>query len=122
LSRLNWGGLLIGATAGLGSAAALSVILFAVGLRFGESAGGDVVFALVQFVGLLVAGFVGGRFSPGDAPAQTTHGAISALLLFGLTAAIAMAAGSDVATLAILGGGVVALVLGSAGGALSVRR
>jgi hypothetical protein len=122
VSRLNWGGLIIGAIAGLGLAAALSVIPFALGWRLGTSPGGDAVFAMVQFCGLVAAGYVGGRFSPGTASSQVTHGAVAALVLFGLAAAIAMAAGSDVAFLAVAGGGIVALVLGSAGGVLSARR
>jgi hypothetical protein len=122
VGRLNWGGLAIGTITGLGTAAALSVVLFASGLRLGESVAGDILFAFVQFTGLVVAGYIGGRFSPGSASSQTSHGAIAALLLFAVSTAIALAAGSDAATVTIVGGGIVALVLGSAGGALSARR
>ena len=122
MGRLNWGGLLIGAIAGLGLAAAASIVLFALGLRFGESAGGDTVFALVQFGGLLVSGFVGARFSPGTPSSQTRHGSLAALLLFAVSTAIALGAGSDISVFALVAGGVVALILGSAGGALAVRN
>ena len=122
MGRLNWGGLAIGAIAGLGLAAALSIVLFAFGVRFGDSGGADATFALVQFFGLIAAGYVGGRFSPGTAPVQTSHGALSALVLFAISAFIGLAAGSDIAVLAIVGGGIVALVMGSVGGALSARR
>jgi len=108
--------------AGLGIAAALSVVLFAIGLRFGESPGGDVLFAMVQFLGFVAAGLVGGRFAPGTAAHQVTHGALAAILLFAVSAGIALAAGRDIAFAAVVGGGVVALVMGSVGGVLSVRR
>ena len=121
MGRLNWGGLVIGAIAGLGVAAAVSVVLFIFGLRLGESTGGDILFALVQFGGLLAAGFVGARFSPGAPSLQTTHGALAALLFFAVSAAIALGSGSNISVFALVAGGVVALILGSAGGALAVR-
>ena len=122
LGRLNWGGLLAGVVAGLGAAAAISVVLFAFGVRVGESAGGDAFFAAIQLAALVAAGYVGGRFSPGTASMQASHGALAGLLLFAVSAAIALAAGSDLSLLAALGGGTVALVLGSVGGTLSARR
>lgn len=122
LGRLNWGGIAFGAMAGLGAAAALSVVLFALGLRLGESPGADTAFAIVQFFGLMAAGYVSGRFAVGGGQWQSLHGALAALVLFAVSAAIGLAAGSDIGIAAVLGGGIVALVLGSAGGALSIRR
>ncbi len=122
LDRLNWGGIAFGAMAGLGAAAAASVALFAVGLRFGESPGSDAAFAIVQFLGLVAAGFVGGRFAPGTPAHQVTHGAVAGIVLFAVSAGIALATGRDIGVAAVVSGGVVALVLGSVGAVLSVRR
>ncbi len=122
LGRLNWGGIAFGAMAGLGAAAAVSVALVAVGLRFGESPSNDAAFASVQFLGLVAAGFVGGRFAPGTPSYQVTHGALAGIALFAVSAGIALATGRDIGFAAVVGGGAVALVLGSVGAVLSVRR
>lgn len=122
LGRLNWGGIAFGAMAGLGAAAALSVVLFALGLRLGESPGADTAFAMVQFLGLMAAGYVSGRFAPGTPAHQVAHGALAGLVLFAASAAIALATGRDIGFAAVVGGGVVALVLGSVGAVVAVRR
>jgi hypothetical protein len=97
--------------AGLG----LSLVVFVVlGLTIGV---GDVTQILLQYASLVVAGFIAGRFAAGE---RVLHGSLAALILFVIAAAISLAA-TDPApgalTLAIFG--VVAALLGSAGGALA---
>jgi hypothetical protein len=97
--------------AGLG----LSLIVFVVlGLTIGV---GDVTQILLQYFSLLAAGFVAGRLTTRD---RVLHGSLAALLLFVVAAGISLAATDPppgVLTLGVFG--VVAALLGSAGGALA---
>ncbi len=119
MSRINWGGALIGAFAGLGATAVGAVILFASGLRVGSSTLSDAAFVLVQLGGQLGAGFVGGRFGR---PSEAFHGALSALTLFAVTALISLGGGARPGPVLLFTGGLVALGVGSAGGVLGARR
>lgn len=119
MTKVNWGGVLIGAAAGLGIVAALAIVLFTLGIRPGDSNAEDAAFILVQFFGQLSAGFVGGRFG---GAAEAYHGSLAALAMFGATALISSAGGSSPGPVLLLTSGVVALVLGSAGGVLGARR
>lgn len=119
MTKVNWGGVLVGAAAGLGIAAAIAIALFTLGIRPGDSTAEDAVFILVQFFGQLAAGFVGGRFG---GTAEAYHGALAALAMFGVIALISSAGGSSLGPVLLLTSGVVALVLGSAGGVLGARR
>jgi len=93
----------------------LSLVVFVIlGLTIGA---GDVAQILLQYASLVVAGFVGGRFSGRE---RVLHGSMAAMLLFVVAACIALAAldpAPSIVTVVIFG--VVAAVLGSAGGALA---
>lgn len=93
----------------------LSLVVFvALGLTIGIN---GVTQILLQYASLLVAGFIAGRFSSRE---RVLHGSIAALLLFVVAAAISLAAtdpAPGVLTLGVFG--VVAALLGSAGGALA---
>ncbi len=106
---------MVGAAAGLGLTAALAVVLFASGLRTGTS-GGAAMFVFAQFAGQFGAGYVGGRFGR---PLEAHHGAQAALLLFAVTTALSVATGGVAGPLTLLLGGMVALVIGGAGGVLA---
>ena len=99
-----------GLAAGLGS----FIVLGLVGLTQ------VVVLIFLQFLTLVVAGYVAGRFS---LQAATVHGSLAGLLTFLVVGAVSIAGtsqGPSPVELAILG--VVAAVLGAAGGALADRR
>lgn len=115
--RLNWGAVAVGGISGIGAA-----VLLAVPVRL---LGGTEGFAplalliLVGFVGQMVAGYVAGRFAGTD---QAGHGGLAALLAYLVTAAIAIATGQEPPITTLVFSGVVALVLGSAGGVLAAAR
>lgn len=71
----------------------------------------------LQFLALVGAGYVSGRLAGFR---RVFHGGLAALVVFGLTSLIALAVvGGGTSFLALLFSGVVAAVLGSAGGALA---
>ncbi len=107
--------MLVGAAAGLGITAALALALFVAGLR-PDGTGASAAFIFAQFSGQVAAGYVGGRFGR---PLEAYHGSQAALLLFAVTTALTMIAGGAPGPLTILLSGIVALVLGSAGGVLA---
>ena len=119
MPNINWGGVVIGAVAGLGITAALAIVLFAAGVRPGDSTAAQMGFIIVLFAGETIAGFVGGRFGR---PTEAFHGSLSALALFAVFAATSLAAGGEVSPGVVLMSGLVAMVLGTAGGALAMRR
>lgn len=119
MSRVAWGGVLIGALAGLGITAALGIAAFAAGLRVGEGTVVDAAFILIQLFGQFAAGVFGGRF--GGSP-EAWHGALAALLLYSVTAVISLAGGAEAGPFVLGASGLVALVIGSAGGVLGARR
>lgn len=93
----------------------LSLVVFVLlGLTIGVSGVSQI---LLQYASLIVAGFIAGRLTASE---RVLHGSLAALLLFVVAAAISLAAtdpGPGALTLAIFG--VVAALLGSAGGALA---
>jgi len=114
---LNWGAIAVGGIAGIGSAVILAIpVLLVAGT---DGFGGQALLILMGFLGQILAGFVGGLLAGRD---QVLNGGMAALLAYLVTAAIAVATGQEppIATLAI--SGVVALVLGSAGGVLAQAR
>ncbi|MFQ5515970.1 MAG: hypothetical protein ACE5E8_00190 [Acidimicrobiia bacterium] len=113
--RVNWGGVLVGAFAGLGLSAIAATALFVAGLQPSELAS-SVVFIFIQLGGQLVAGYVGGRFGH---PLEAFHGSQAALMLYLVASSFALAAGSDPSVFSLVFGAVVALVLGAAGGVLA---
>ncbi len=106
---------MVGAAAGLGLTAALAILLFAAGART-ASTGGAATFVFAQFAGQFGAGYVGGRFGR---PLEAHHGAQAALVLFAITTALSVATGGGAGPLTLLLGGLVALVIGAAGGVLA---
>lgn len=88
-------------------------------MRIGSSTLGDAAFVLVQFLGEVAAGYVGGRFG---APQEAGHGSLAALTLFAVVAGISLAGGADPGLLALVGGAAVALALGASGGVLAAAR
>jgi putative membrane protein (TIGR04086 family) len=74
----------------------------------------------LQFLGLLTAGYVAGRLAGRD---RVVHGGFAGLAVFAVATVITLAAGSDSASpLVVAFTGVLAAVLGSAGGALAQVR
>lgn len=114
---LNWGSVAVGGIAGIGAAVILAIPVLVVAGSKGF--GGQALLILAGFIGQMVAGYFGGRFAGTD---HALHGGLAALLAYLVTAAIAIATGQDppIATLAF--SGLVALVLGSAGGVLAAAR
>jgi hypothetical protein len=114
---LNWGAIAVGGIAGLGAGVVLAIPVIA---AMGSGGfGAQALLILVGFAGQLIAGFTGGRFA---GRTQAAHGGLAALAVYLVTAAIAIASGADPGVGTLLFSGVVALVLGSAGGILAVGR
>ena len=116
--QVNWGAVAVGGLAGLVAGAVLAGILVALGLAGTDTFGGQSVLMTVAFFAQVLAGFVAARFG-GRHRSPALHGALAAPGLFGVIAAVSIAAGSEpsVATLAF--GAIVAVVLGMAGGVLA---
>jgi hypothetical protein len=119
LSRLNLGAVVVGGMTGLGGGVILALPLFAVGIADANTFGGQAALILVGFVGQVGAGFVATRFAGRD---PGLHGGLAGLILFLAVAALSIAAGSDPPIPTLAFGGVVALLLGSAGGVLAEAR
>jgi hypothetical protein len=103
--------------AALGGAMVLFLVLGIVGvIRHANS----VPILFLQFLTLVAAGYVAGRLAGGD---RVVHGSLAAVAVFGLTSLIGLAiAGGGTSLLVLVFSGVVAAVLGSAGGALAEWR
>jgi hypothetical protein len=115
--RLNWGAVAIGGIAGIGSAVVLAV---PIRLLAGTSGFGPLaLLILVGFAGQMIGGYVAGRFAGTE---QAAHGGLAALLSYLVTAAIAIATGQEPPITTLVFSGVVALVLGSAGGVLAAAH
>ncbi len=107
--------MLIGAAAGLGCTAVLAVLLFVAGLRT-DATGETAVYIFAQFTGQFFAGVVGGRLGR---PHEVYHGSQAALALYATTAILTLAAGGSPGPAVLALSGVVALVIGAAGGVLA---
>lgn len=104
--------------AGLGFALFAFLILGIVGLVGRDKS--EVPLIFVQYLGLLVAGFIGGRFSEGSGVLQ---GSIAAIMLFFVSVLISIAISTVRPSAgAILLLGVTATIVGSAGGALAEAK
>jgi hypothetical protein len=100
--------------AALGGAMALFLLLGVVGII--DDANSVPLFFL-QFLALVAAGYVAGRLA---GYRRVIHGGLAALAVFGITSLIALAVvGGGTSFFVLLFSGVVAAVLGSAGGALA---
>ncbi len=110
----SWGAIVLGAMAGLGLSLSVFLVLAATGIV--DDSGEQAILVFVQFLGLLVAGFVAGRLG-GGTPAL--DGGLAGMTAFVIAVAISVAAGASLGVGAIVLLGVVAAVLGSAGGVLA---
>ncbi len=111
---LNWGGIAIGAAVGI---AVSLVVNLAVGIVLAQP---PVLSILIHLAATVFAGYVAGRFAPDGTAA--VNGGIAGLLIFLFVGVIALlaATGPNPIELAMLG--LVAAVLGSAGGVIADRR
>jgi hypothetical protein len=100
--------------AGLGAGLALFIVFGIVGLTQ------TVVLVFLQFLTLMIAGFVAGRFAHGPAAVDGSLAGLLAFLVMGSVAIAGTSNGPSPIELAILG--LVAAVLGAAGGVLADRR
>jgi hypothetical protein len=117
--QLNWGACVLGGLSGLGSGAIAAVPLIALGVADTDSFGGQAILILVGFGAQLLAGYVAGRLANSG---EAANGGIAALGLYLVAAAISIAAGSEPPVTTLAFSGVVALVLGSAGGVLAASH
>ena len=114
LSALNWGGIALGAAVGIAVSLVANLV---VGIVVAQPL---VLSILIHLGATVFAGYVAGRFAPDGAAA--VNGGIAGLLIFLFVGVISLlaATGPNPLELAILG--LVAAVLGSAGGVLADRR
>jgi hypothetical protein len=117
--RPNWGAVVVGAVAGLGAGLVLAVPLLAMGVADTETAVGQIVLILIVFAGQVAAGYIAARFAGRGHP---LNGSLAALALFAVTASISIASGADPGAAALVINGIVAIVLGTAGGVLVQAR
>ena len=109
---IRWGAVAIGAMAGLVFALLSFIFLGITGLVAPDR--GEIFLLFLQFLALVVAGYVGGRLS--DSP--EVHGGLAGLLTALVTGIISLTS-TSVALAGIIVLTVVAAVLGSAGGVLA---
>lgn len=103
--------------AGLGLALLAFVMLGIAGL-VGDG-GSNVALVFVQFLSLFVAGYVAGRLSAGT---PALDGGLAGLLVFFVSVGVSVAGGASLGIGPALFLGIVAAVLGSAGGVLAEHR
>jgi hypothetical protein len=103
--------------AGLGAGLAAFLVLGIVGILGPDT--GAVPLIFIEFLSLVLAGYVGGRFAP---VAPLAHGGLSGLLLFLAIGAIAIAAARSPSLFELGFFGIVAAVLGTSGAAIAGRR
>lgn len=116
MPTVTWGAVVVGGVAGLAAGVLLAIPPLALGLADADEFSGQAVLILLGFVGQLLAGFVAGRFA---GYGEARHGGLAALGLYAVTAGLSIAAGQDPAIATLVFSAVVALVLGTAGGALA---
>lgn len=109
---IRWGAVALGAMAGLVVALLAFIFLGISGLVSPDR--GEIFLLFVQFLSLVVAGYVAGRLS--DAPA--IHGGLAALLSAFVSGLVSVTS-TDVPLAGIITLTLVAAVLGSAGGVLA---
>jgi len=99
---------------GLGFGLAVFAVLGVVGITGPDR--NPVPLILLQLVALVVGGLVAGRFAPA---APAIHGGLAGLAMFLLIGLLAVMATAGPGTLELVALGLVAAVLGSAGGTLA---
>lgn len=102
---------------GLGGALAVFVVLFATGIV--ASGRNPAILIVLEFLALMGAGYVAGRFAPSS---PVAHGGLAGIALFLVAGAVSIALSPTTAAPELLVLGVIAAVLGSAGGAIAMRR
>jgi len=103
--------------AALGGAMVVFLVLGVLGLVEDRN---SIALLFLQFLALVVAGYVAGRLA---GVARVIHGSLAAIAVFGLTSLIGLAASGGGTSLFILASsGTVAAVLGAAGAALAEWR
>jgi hypothetical protein len=100
--------------AGLGLALGLFLVFGVSGLVSDD--GLAIVGLFGQYLALFVAGYVAGRLA---APAAVLNGGLSALTVFAVSVALSVSGGTSPGLGSLLFLGVVAVVLGTAGGVLA---
>lgn len=100
--------------AGLGAGLGLFIVLGIVGLTQ------LIVLVFLQFLTLVVAGYVAGRFAHGPATIDGSLAGLLAFLVIGVVAIAGTSRGPSPVEITVLG--LVAAVLGAAGGVLADRR
>ena len=122
LARTRWGAVLMGAVSGLFVMVIAGLLLFPVvqlmGLEITDT-NQFAVLAFALFLGQLVAGYVGGRLTSADQPGF--HGSMCGMALYAIISVLSLAAGSPARVLPLVLFGVVAAILGYAGGTLAGR-
>jgi len=114
LSALNWGGIALGAAVGI----AVSLVAnLAVGIVVAQPL---VLSILIHLGATVFAGYIAGRFAPHGAAA--VNGGIAGLLIFFFVGVLSLLAAAGPSPFELTMLGLVAAVLGSAGGVLADRR
>jgi len=101
--------------AGLGLGLVAFLFLVVVGVVDSDGSG-EIVLVVVQFASLGIAGYVAGRLSTRS---STFDGGIAGMLVFVVVTVISVAGGSSLGVAPLVFLGLVAAVLGSAGGVLA---
>ncbi len=112
LPAIRWGAIAVGAMAGLVVALVAFILLAVSGLVAPDR--GEILLLFIQFLALVVAGYVAGRLS--DSP--EVHGGLAALLSAFVSGLISLTS-TQVPLVGIITLTLVAAVLGSAGGVLA---
>lgn len=115
VTEINWGAVALGAMGGLGLALVAFLILGVTGVA--DATSGAAVLIFLQYTAQLVAGYVGGRLAGAS---RVVHGGLSGLLMAVIGAAIGLGfSGSDSNLGLVVLALAIALIMGSAGGALA---
>ena len=118
LSGARWGAVALGALAGLAAAMAAFLLFGLAGVV--QSRGDTVALLFLQFLGLVIGGYIAGRLAPNH---EVLNGGLAGLAMFLVTTAIALAADPGSANpIVVLFTGLIAATLGSSGGALASAR
>jgi hypothetical protein len=113
---VNVGAIALGGVAGLSAGLVVAVPLLITGVADTGTFAGQAVLILLGFGAQLLAGFVAAAIAGRNHP---VNGGLAALALFAVVSAISIATGSDPGGGTLAFSGVVALVLGTAGGVLA---
>ncbi len=115
--RVSWGAVALGVAVAIGTGT-----LIGIGINFtpiGGGPGSEIVLLFVFFAMQLMAGYVAGRFS---GRSQGFNGAVSGLGTFAVPVVLSSIAQVVVPLLNVLGGAVLAMGFGFAGGLLTRNR